>query len=419
MCIRDRTRLAVALRPAVIPPDTVDRPAVAGPLLATIEAAWQAVSAHAMAEEDPRVHAFAAAVRLTRWLAVDSSAQRLDLGALHRRHLDTDAWVDAAVNDAATGVGDAELGAALSAVLTEVRRRRDRHDTEFAQALAAHTRDDSPADPAAVHLEDLLATMVFPLVARVPVLVLVLDGMSAAVGSEIVASVVGKVADGWSETLPAGHARRIGAVSVLPSITAVSRTSLLCGELRAGGQDVEQRGYAELVRAHGLAGARLFHKKPLDSSQPGFAVAHDVGAAIDDQVGQRLVTCVLNTIDDALDRSDPAGTVWTAEALKHLAPLLDRARLASRARSSSGARCLIAAAGQTVPAGSERSRASSMVLSTQVTSRWPPWSSMAAPTSWATAKPGWELSSGFLWNSRAPARPWARTSSAYPRCSTS
>jgi len=323
-------RLAAAMRPAVIPPDTVDRPAVAGPLLATIEAAWQAVSAHAMAEEDPRVHAFAAAVRLTRWLAVDSSAQRLDLGALHRRHLDTDAWVDAAVNDAATGVGDAELGAALSAVLTEVRRRRDRHDTEFAQALAAHTRDDSPADPAAVHLEDLLATVVFPLVARVPVLVLVLDGMSAAVGSEIVASVVGKVADGWVETLPAGHARRIGAVSVLPSITEVSRTSLLCGELRAGGQDVEQRGYAELVRAHGLAGARLFHKKPLDSSQPGFAVAHDVGAAIDDQVGQRLVTCVLNTIDDALDRSDPAGTVWTAEAIKHLAPLLDRARLAGR-----------------------------------------------------------------------------------------
>src|SRR5674536_340483 len=117
---------------------------------------------------------------------------------------------------------------------------------------------------------------------------------------------------------------------VLPSITEVSRTSLLCGELRAGGQDVEQRGYADLVGAHGLAGARLFHKKPLGSSQPGFAVAHDVGVAIDDQVGQRLVTCVLNTIDDALDRSDPAGTVWTAEAIKHLAPLLDRARLAGR-----------------------------------------------------------------------------------------
>jgi hypothetical protein len=39
---------------------------------------------------------------------------------------------------------------------------------------------------------------------------------------------------------------------------------------------------------------------------------------------------VLNTIDDALDRSDPGGTEWGADAVKHLAPLLDRARHAGR-----------------------------------------------------------------------------------------
>ena len=32
--------------------------------------------------------------------------------------------------------------------------------------------------------------------------------------------------------------------------------------------------------------------------------------------------CVLNTIDDALDRTDPGGTDWTAETVKHLGPLL-------------------------------------------------------------------------------------------------
>ena len=46
--------------------------------------------------------------------------------------------------------------------------------------------------------------------------------------------------------------------------------------------------------------------------------------------GYPLVTCVLNTIDDALDRSDPGGTDWGADAVKHLAPLLDRARQAGR-----------------------------------------------------------------------------------------
>ena len=59
-------------------------------------------------------------------------------------------------------------------------------------------------------------------------------------------------------------------------------------------------------------------------------MADDVAAAIADVTGHPLVTCVLNTIDDALDRSDPGGTDWGADAVKHLAPLLDRARHAGR-----------------------------------------------------------------------------------------
>jgi hypothetical protein len=117
---------------------------------------------------------------------------------------------------------------------------------------------------------------------------------------------------------------------VLPTLTEVSRASLLCGELRTGGQDAERRGYDALTGAYGLPGAALFHKKPLDSSRLGYAVADDVAAAIADVTGHPLVTCVLNTIDDALDRSDPGGTEWGADAVKHLAPLLDRARHAGR-----------------------------------------------------------------------------------------
>ena len=327
-------RVADLVRTSMSPTDIVDQPAVTADRMAAVEAAWLPVERHLLSVDDPRVPALLAAVRLTRWLASDTSAPEQDLGSLHSRHVAIDSWVDSAVNDAAPGVGDGALGAALSAVLTEVRRRRDRHDTEFAAALAVSTGDDGRAalapPAAAIPLEDLLATVVLPLAKKAPLLLLVLDGMSAAVGGEVVMSIVERVADGWSEYLPAGQAHRIGALSLLPSLTEVSRASLLCGELRTGGQDVEQRGYADLVRAHGLAGARLFHKKSLDSSQLGFAVAHEVGAALDDTAGQPLVTCVLNTIDDALDRSDPAGTVWTAETVKHLRPLLDRARLAGR-----------------------------------------------------------------------------------------
>ena len=322
-------RLAAALRTSAGPGETVELPAVPDQALSLVELAWTAVDAHLLAGIDSRVDAFRAAVRLTRWLSLDSSPARLDLPGLQRRHLDTDAWVDSAVNDAWSGADDPELGAALAAVLAAARRRRDRHDADYAAALAVQLRDEAPADPACFPVEDLLATAVLPLARRTPVLLLVLDGMSASVGLEIVDSVV--AAEGWVEALPAGSTRRDGAVAVLPSITRLSRASLLSGELCAGEQVVEQRGYAALTRAYGLDGAALFHKKQLDSTAPGFPVAHDVGTAIDDQDGRRLVTCVLNTIDDALHRADPAGTVWTDEAVKHLRPLLARARLAGRA----------------------------------------------------------------------------------------
>ena len=62
-------------------------------------------------------------------------------------------------------------------------------------------------------------------------------------------------------------------------------------------------------------------------------------------------------------------------------------RPACRARSSSGGRCLTASAPHSVPPGSERSRASSMVFSTQVTSGMPVTSAIAAATSSAHGVP--------------------------------
>jgi hypothetical protein len=328
--------LAATLRAAlaVTPPVTPDLPWLAGAALADVERAWARVANHRLADADGRTLAFHAAVRLARWLAWSSAAGAASLQALTGRHGDSDAWVDSAVNDAAPGVSDPDLGAGLAAVLAATRARRAAHDTAFAAALAAHTSDDPGLEAgthAGVrHLEDLLPAVILPLARSAPVLLLVLDGMSAGVGTEVIASVLSRTGDGWAEALLTGQNRRAAALAGLPTLTEVSRASLLCGELRTGGQDVERRGYDALTRAHGLPGAALFHKKPLDSTRLGFAVADDVAAAIADVTGQPLVTCVLNTIDDALDRSDPGGTDWGADAVKHLAPLLDRAHYAGR-----------------------------------------------------------------------------------------
>lgn len=318
--------LAAALRSAVS-----GRPAGA---TASVELAWDSVRQHRLAAGDRRIAAFRAAVRLLRWLVIAPVDDPVtDLAAATQRHADIDAWVDSAVNDAAPGVGDADLGSGLAAVLDAVRIRRDAHDVGFARALADHTRLDPPPGAAPTgpwHLEDVLADVVLPLATVTPTLLLVLDGMSAGVGTEVVGDILARPADGWVEALLPGCSRRAAALAVLPSLTEVSRASLLSGELIRGGQGVELRGFAALTTAHGLAGAALFHKKPLDSTRPGYAVSDDVGTAIDDTAGRPLVACVLNTIDDALDRSDPGGTDWGADVVRHLLPLLDRARLAGR-----------------------------------------------------------------------------------------
>ncbi len=318
-------RLATSLRSAfnATVPHDVDASWVQSGDGAAIEAAWDAVAGHRLADLDHRVLAFRAAVRLTRWLATPVAASAGSLAGLIGRHRDADAWVDSAINDAEVGVGDPDLGRTLGAVLEAARRRRDSHDRTFAEVLAAHTASQDP-DPAVRHLENLLREVVLPLTRQTPVLLLVMDGMSMGIATEVMSSALGTGAQGWVEALLPAVDRRSAALAVLPTLTEISRASLLSGTLVTGAQPQEHRGFSAAVRAAGLTG-RLFHKKPLDVSQPGFAVADDVGAAIDDVEGTRLVACVLNTIDDALDRSDPAGTTWGVDAVKHLAPLLERA----------------------------------------------------------------------------------------------
>ena len=310
--------------------------------LVSIEEAWSRVAAHRLAgPDDHRIAAFHAAVRLARYLSLDSAVPHggeagavRDLATLASRYMEQDAWADSAVNDAAAGVSDPDLGAGLSAVLSAVTARRSAHDAAFAGALARYTAEEgamtAPAAAGIRQIEDLLPAAVFPLARSAPVLLLVLDGMSAGNAAEIIGSLLGRVADGWAEALLHGTDRRSAALAVLPTLTEVSRAALLTGRLTVGGQDAEQRGYQRLCRENGIASPPIFHKKPLDSSLPGHSLAADVASAIADVTGWPLVTCVLNTIDDALDRSDPGGTEWTVAAVRHLLPLLERARYAGR-----------------------------------------------------------------------------------------
>jgi hypothetical protein len=294
--------------------------------LAAALAAWSSVAEHRLADPAGAQLPYLGAARLLRWLGGPSSAGNA-IGELVARHRDHDAWVDNAVKDVAGGVDEQADAEALETLLELVRRRRDEHDRQFALALSALTRDD-PREPAVSYVEDVLAASVVPLARSADggVLLLVLDGMSVGVAAEMIQDALDR---GWHEMVPARQARRGTALAVLPTLTRYSRASLLSGGLAEGEQAVEVRGFEAFARANQLGRASLFHKKLLDSARPGQSVFDDVGLAIDD-TSQRLLACVLNAVDDSLDRSDPGGTTWTLDAIKHLRPLLDRARSADR-----------------------------------------------------------------------------------------
>ncbi|WP_166390128.1 BREX-2 system phosphatase PglZ [Nocardioides ochotonae] len=287
------------------------------------EAAEQAlaqVTAHALAhQETPALVAARMAVRLTRWLETTEPACATLSASLSWQVRDG-AWVDRAVNAVWNGSDDGALSQQYAALLARVAARRQTRDRVAAEQLAAHAAAPHPVE-GSVPVERLLADVVQPWRRGDGVLLVVLDGMSTAVASEI-AENAGEL--GLAEWVPAAGTR-MSALAALPSLTEISRTSLLSGELTTGHGAAEKAGFAKK-----FPGAPLFHKDDLRAGA-GAQLPEPVSAAIDDTAGRPVVGVVVNTIDDTLHKQDVSAMRWTLDRLAPLRALLSAARAAGRA----------------------------------------------------------------------------------------
>lgn len=311
--------------------------------LATAENCWADVTAHRLARPDSAdalrdVRVAAAALRLLRWLrspeATPSSTAEW-LG--HYR--DDLSWVDGAVDEVFVGATDPQLADAAHRIVTAARSRRAQQDRRFARHLASDGGRRASGGDAPVYVEDLLKQVVLPLtkphpkgVTASPVLLIVADGMSGSAANELVADTVRRTLPQWTVCLPADTEPVTVALSALPSVTEFSRCSLLSGRLARGGQSDERAGFVSWLTANGLpsAGRALFHKADMEAAARANALATAVQEAVDDTAGRPVIACVLNDIDDALDRSDPIGTVWNTDRFKRLDSLLAAAAAVGR-----------------------------------------------------------------------------------------
>ena len=291
--------------------------------LARVQDALRLVGEHARKRDrGDEISAAQAAVRLARWLAAPDEP----MATLHdaaTSMLRSWAWADRAL----TAISRADtsrvprLAEAYAKLWDRARARRARLDQAFARKLATWTEGSSATDGLLL-VENLMDRIARPIAPQRPPVVVVLDGMTAAIGCELAEELTGR--GGWLEAgrRPDG---REPALATIPSVTSISRTSLLTGGLRVGGQAEERAGFAAFW---GRRKSRLFHKADL-APGPGQALGAEVRDAIADP--ETVVGVVLNVIDDTLDKSKPGGpSHWTVETVTYLRPVLDQARRCGR-----------------------------------------------------------------------------------------
>lgn len=294
--------------------------------LPALEAAGDRVAQHDQARvQKGRAERAAMALRLVRWLATPEAGDASFTRAV-TAYVCEGAFVDRARLALAGGDELKTLSAAYGALAAAVGERREGQNERFADLLQGWNTAPS-ADWPVVPVERVLDAVVAPLASENPILLLVMDGLSHAVYRELLPDLM---ASGWSEILPEGRADPASAVAMLPTVTAISRATLLCGRPTHGTQVTEKAGFAghPALRSASKAGYPpiLFHKGELSE---GGALASAIREAVGTPV-RRVVGIVHNAVDDHLDGPEQVRQRWSLDDLHLLRPILHEARNAGR-----------------------------------------------------------------------------------------
>ncbi|WP_462329968.1 BREX-2 system phosphatase PglZ [Thiohalocapsa halophila] len=301
-------------------------------VLEGLEAAMGQVLDHALADHEPaRMEAVTMSTRLARWLVhrrTEEPAPASSFGSAAEGYRYEGGFLDWARARAWDGDPLPALGKAYSALWKAVSALREVENRRFGELLAGWTKTGSNI-PSVIRVEHVLDRVATPLAAAHRLLLVVVDGMGIAVFRELQADLLRQ---GWVELDACDERRRLPVIAALPTVTEVSRTSLLCGALRVGNQNDEKTAFAAHV---GLvsAGARskpplLFHKGELAGD--GGGVSSDVLDAVADDK-RRVVGAVINAVDDHLAKGDQIRMDWTVRRIKPLEDLLAAARDTGRA----------------------------------------------------------------------------------------
>jgi hypothetical protein len=315
-----RMRAAAAALQAAVETGGPDQAKRAGDLVRRV------VEHDRAADQLSRIERLEMAARLSRWLALERRPAS-SLAEAVSAYAEEGGFVDWARHALRPGDELPDVAAAYGVIREVTEARREAQNRSFAELVREWTAASPPgADP--LPIERVLDAIVAPLARVAPVMLLVLDGLSFAVYWEIAETLARQ---GWAALARQDELLPKAAAAVLPTVTEVSRASLLSGKLVRGDQAVERMGFAghPALLAASRAGKppRLFHKADLGA---GPELSAGVGDAVADP-SQRVVAVVHNAVDAQLAGSDQLDLAWSSESLRQVAALLRIARDACRA----------------------------------------------------------------------------------------
>ncbi len=298
----------------------------------TLRNAADRVLDHALAAGEPRrADGVEMALRLSGWLAARRRGDAADgrgFGGAARGYAREGGFVDRARARLWDGDPSPVVAEAYAALAQRADEAREQENRAFGGLLAGWPGAD-PHERSLLGVEAVLDRCVAPLARAHPVLLLVVDAMSMAVFCELEHDLTWR---GWVELVAEDAPERPVVVAALPTVTEVSRTSLLCGAVAAGNASKEKDGFArhDGLRSACAPGAPpvLFHKG--DLREAGAAgVSPRVAEAVADPE-HRVVGVVINAVDDHLAKGDQVPVPWTARYIGPLDDLLEACRSSGR-----------------------------------------------------------------------------------------
>jgi len=269
------------------------------------------------------------AIRLAIWLKSNAESAFADQGftEMMRDYLCELSFVDRARFSLHGGdSGEPALSQAYEQLMKQAAKLRRTRQMKWARALAEW--NDSPSSSNPLKIESVLSDVVAPLSRQRPVLLLVLDGMSAPVFHELVEDFTRR---DWMPLAKEGAPSVTPVIAALPSITEISRKALFSGKIGHADRRTEQvsfRDHPDLAEIEAKSKPQLFLKG--DLALAGTSYLNDqVREAISNPT-QRVVGVLLNVVDDQLSGADQLQVDWRIDRVRFLEPILEAASSAKR-----------------------------------------------------------------------------------------